>query len=236
MEKSRDALIRPGAGLAGRVCQSGEPLWTLGGSKEARTSLTALAHETGMDAFVFPVLVEGKTIGVLAFASRTVREPDDRLLHAARDIGNQLGQFLQRRQTEETLHRSELRFRRLTELSADWHWEQDREFRFIKMAGAGMTGMKDVLGRALWEIPAIVVSSDEEWVKHQSQLAAQWSFCDFEYAVALPDGRFCYYLISGEPLYDEAGAFTGFHGTGVDITQRKRAETLAREAAPSVVA
>jgi PAS domain S-box-containing protein len=235
MERSRGAVIRPGAGLAGRVCQSGEPLWALSGSKDARTSLTAVAHEAGMDgAFVFPVLAEGDTIGVLAFASGIVREPDHRLLQAARNIGTQLGQFLQRRQAEETLHRSELRFRRLTELSADWYWEQDREFRFAKMVGAGMTGIKDVLGRTLWELPAIVVS-DEEWVTHKSQLAAQWSFCDFEFAVALPDGRFSYYLISGEPLYDEAGAFTGFQGTGVDITQRKRAEILLREAAPPVV-
>ncbi len=230
LEKSRGAMFRPGAGLAGRVCQSGQPLWILNGSKDVRASQTALAHETGMDgAFVFPVIAEGKTIGVLAFASRTVHEPDDRLLQAVLSIGHQLGQFLQRRQVEDTLRQSEARFRRLTELSSDWVWEQDRDFRFTKVVGTGMAGTGDILGKTLWELPTIVLS-DDEWVKHKSELAAQWSFCDFEYAAVLPDGQYGYYRISGEPVYDEVGTFTGFHGTGLDITRRKRAEIALREA------
>jgi PAS domain S-box-containing protein len=197
--------------------------------QDARLLPTALAHETGMDgAFMFPVIAQGKTIGVLAFASRTVREPDDRLLQAVRSIGHQLGQFLQRRQAEATLRQSEARFRRLTELSSDWVWEQDNHFRFTKIVGTGMAGTGDILGKALWELPTVVLS-DDEWVKHKSELAAQWSFCDFEYAVVLPDGQNGHYRISGEPVYDEAGAFSGFHGTGLDITRRKRAEIALRE-------
>jgi len=229
MEKSRGAEFRLGAGLAGRVCQSSQPLWIVNGSKDARTSQTALAHETGMDgAFIFPVIAEARTIGVLAFASRTVHEPDDRLLQAVRSIGHLLGQFLQRRQAEDTLRRSEARFRRLTELSSDWTWEQDSHFRFTKITGTGMAGTGDILGKTLWELPTIVLS-DDEWIKHKSELAAQWSFCDFEFAAVLPDGQNGYYRISGEPTFDETGTFTGFHGTGLDITQRKRAEIALRE-------
>jgi PAS domain-containing protein len=91
-----------------------------------------------------------------------------------------------------------------------------------------MAGTGDILGKTLWELPTIVLS-DDEWVKHKSELAAQWSFCDFEYAAVLPDGQFAYYCISGEPVYDTAGVFTGFHGTGLDISQRKRAEIALRE-------
>jgi hypothetical protein len=41
------------------------------------------SRETGMHgAFVFPVISESKTIGVLAFNSRKVREPEERLLEA----------------------------------------------------------------------------------------------------------------------------------------------------------
>ena len=229
MQKSRGAVFRPGAGLAGRVCQSGEPLWILNGSKDTRVSQTALAHETGMDgAFVFPVISEGKTLGVLAFASRTVREPDDRLLQAVRNIGNQLGRFLQRRQAEDALRQSEARFRSLTELSSDWTWEKDRDFRFTEVTGSSVPGAGHVLGQTLREVPAIVLS-DAEWTAHQSELAAHWSFCDFEYAVVLPDGQLSYHSISGEPVYDEAGVFTGYRGTGIDITKRKRAEIALRE-------
>jgi PAS domain-containing protein len=91
-----------------------------------------------------------------------------------------------------------------------------------------MAGTGDILGKALWELPMIVLN-DDQWVKHKSELAAHWSFCDFEYAVALPDGQLGYYRISGEPIYDDAAIFIGFHGTGLDITQHKRAEIALRE-------
>jgi PAS domain S-box-containing protein len=230
MEKSRGAVFRPGAGLAGRVCQSGQPLWIASGSKDARALQTALEHETGMaGAFVLPVIADTETIGVLAFAGRTVHEPDDRLLQAMRSIGRQLGRFLQQRRAEDALRRSEARLRALIELSSDWTWEQDCDFRFTKLVGSGMAGAGDILGKALWELPSVVLS-DDEWVKLKSELAARWSFCDFEYAVVRPDGQTGYYSISGEPVYDEAGAFLGFRGIGLEITRRKRAEIALREA------
>ena len=59
LEKSRGLVFRPGAGLAGRVCQSGQPLWVVDGARDARVSPTALAPETGEEgAFVFPVTSE----------------------------------------------------------------------------------------------------------------------------------------------------------------------------------
>jgi PAS domain-containing protein len=228
MEKSRGAKFRIGAGLAGRVCESGEPLWILSESSNSRTWPLALAHEISSEgglsgAFVFPVSVANETLGVLSFASRIVREPDDRLLRTVRSIGTQLGQFLRQRQAQDTLRQSELRFRRLTELTSDWIWEQDCDFRFTKIIGAGVTGTGCILGKTLWESPTVLLD-DDDWVKHKSELAAHWSFCDFNYAVLLPDGRRHYYRISGEPLYDAVGIFSGFHGTGLDITQYKRDE------------
>ena len=231
LEKSRGAVLRADAGLAGRVCDSGEPLWIPGAAQSTRALPTALAHETGLaGAFVLPVTAAGKSIGALAFHGRCVDEPDERLLQAAQSIGEQLGEFLWRRQMEDALRRSAERFRRLTELSADWHWEQDTNFRFTRIVGTGTDGTGDMRGKALWELPGIVLS-DDQWVAHRSEIGALWSFCDFEFAVALPDGQFGYYCMSGEPVYDAAGAFSGFHGTGLDITERKRAEIALQQAA-----
>jgi PAS domain S-box-containing protein len=218
--------------LAGRVISSGEPLWMRSVAHGAQSSPIALAHEVGLSGvFVLPVLAAGKSIGVLAFNSRRVDEPDERLLRVVRSIGHQLGLFLQRREVEESVRRSEQRFRQLTELSADWYWLQDTDFRFTEVVGHGIGSSADMLGKALWELASIVPSSDQ-WVAHKSVVAAQWSFRDFECAVTLADGQLGYYCLSGEPLYDAAGAFSGFHGTGLDISQRKRAEiALIRAAA-----
>jgi PAS domain S-box-containing protein len=231
LEKSAGAVFRAGAGLAGRVISSGEPVWMRSAAHGAHAPATALAHEIGLSgAFLFPVLAAGNAIGVLAFNGRRIDEPDERLLQAVRSIGHQLGQFLQRREAEESLRGSEQRFRQLTELSADWYWTQDTEFRFTEVVGDGIGGSGDMLGKTLWELASIVPSGDQ-WAAHKSVMAAQWSFRDVECAVTLADGEFCYYCLSGEPLYDPAGAFSGFHGTGLDITQRKRAEIALLQAA-----
>ena len=223
LENSRGVVSRAHVGLVGRSCTAGEPLWILGGLEHASAPPTALAHETGLGGvFVFPVTAEGRPLGALAFNGRRVQAPDARLLQTARSIGAQLGQFLQQQQAQDDLRRSEERFRRLTELSVDWYWEQDSQFRFTHVTGAG-TGAGDMLGKSLWELPGIVIDEDlPRWVAHKAEIAAQWSFCDFECTVALPDGQLKHYSLSGEPLHDAAGVFKGFHGTALDITERGR--------------
>src|SRR5258705_10273469 len=69
-------------------------------------------------AFVFPVISDGSVIGVLAFNSRELREPEERLTEAISVIGTQIGQFLQRKLREEELRR----FRTAMDVSEDMIW------------------------------------------------------------------------------------------------------------------
>jgi PAS domain S-box-containing protein len=229
LERSRGMVFRPGAGLAGRVYQSGQPLWILDSSRGAGVSPMALAPETGENgACVFPVKADDKIIGVLAFSSGKVREPDDRMLETVHSIGSQLGRSLQRLQSADALRRSELRYRALSDLTSDWYWEQDGNYRFTRVVGCGPAGISDILGLTHWDLPN-GVPPEGGWADHQSHLAARWSFCDFEFAIILPDGKHAYYSVCGEPVYDEMHAFIGYCGTGVEITTRKRAELALRE-------
>jgi PAS domain-containing protein len=192
-------------------------------------SSTALAPETGDEgAFVFPVTSEDTLIGVLAFSNPLIREPDDRTLQVVRSIGSHLGRFLQRLQALEALRRSESRFRALTDLTSDWYWEQNRDCRFTQVADGNPFGGADILGMTHWDLPGVVLA-DAAWTEHQSLLAARWSFYDFEFATVQADGQRGYYSICGEPVYDESGIFSGYRGTGLDITRRKCAEIALRE-------
>jgi diguanylate cyclase (GGDEF)-like protein len=99
--KSRELTYAPGVGLVGKAWQSGQPLWVTDLAKDDRAR-AGIAREAGMHGtFLFPVISEGKPVGVLVFHSREIREPDDRLLEAVRVIGSQIGQFLRRKEAEE---------------------------------------------------------------------------------------------------------------------------------------
>ena len=64
-----------------------------------------LAAEAGLHAaFAFPLLSASKVIGVMAFFHQDVRHPDESLIRAVHSIGSQMGQFMERMRTEETLN------------------------------------------------------------------------------------------------------------------------------------
>jgi GAF domain-containing protein len=97
LDAARGFTYAPGVGMAGKAWQSGQPLWIADVAKDARALTSILKAESGVrSAFVFPAKAEGRTIGVFAFNSRDLREPDPQLLAAMRTIGGQVGGFLQR--------------------------------------------------------------------------------------------------------------------------------------------
>jgi len=232
IERSHDVTYKPGVGIAGKVWQSGEPLWVADIIADARVSQRAIAVEAGMHgAFVFPVNSEGKMIGVLAFNSREIREPDEGLIQAIHVIGAQIGQFVQRKLAEEVLRESEERFRNLTELSSDWYWEQDKNFRFTMFSDnlhrrLGPT-MESLLGKTRWELPTLNMT-EADWAVHRALLEAHQPFRDLQWHRLGQDGKLQIASISGKPIFDADGQFRGYRGIGKDITESKRSEEALR--------
>ena len=125
------------------------------------------------------------------------------------------------------LRESEGRFRALTELSSDWYWEQDANFRFVRFDGqlvpkAGKTGMAS-MGKTRWEVGALNMT-DADWARHQAVLEAHAVFRDLELCANDYKGRPFWMSISGAPMFDADGKFSGYRGVGRNITERKSAE------------
>jgi PAS domain S-box-containing protein len=132
---------------------------------------------------------------------------------------------------EDSLRSSQERFRSLTQLSSDWYWELDEAFRFTRLSG-GATEKADVavgdyLGKARWEIDG-TRRNRGIWMAHRAQLERHETFRDFEYEHEHKDGRVLVFSISGEPVFDAGGRFTGYRGVGTDITERKQTEVALR--------
>jgi diguanylate cyclase (GGDEF)-like protein/PAS domain S-box-containing protein len=134
---------------------------------------------------------------------------------------------LQRRQTEQALQHSEQRFRQLVSMSSDWYWEQDAELRFVDITGGFIDeagAPPDFLvGRTRWEtVPNLQES--EAGKAHMADLMARRAFTNFEYSMVDSEGSTRWFCVNGEPIFDEHNVFTGYRGTGTDITARKQAE------------
>jgi PAS domain S-box-containing protein len=68
----------------------------------------------------------------------------------------------------------------------------------------------------------------ETWREHRETMDAHLPFRDFELARPAPDGGKRYVSVSGLPVFDKSGRFTGYRGVGRHITERKKAEEALR--------
>jgi diguanylate cyclase (GGDEF)-like protein/PAS domain S-box-containing protein len=121
-----------------------------------------------------------------------------------------------------TMRSERERFQSLVELSSDWYWEQDEEFRFRDNGESGNMFVAGE-GRRLWEVPG-VEAPEEHWRKHRDALAAHAPFHDFEFQHTDVTGSIRYITVSGRPIFDKEGAFRGYRGVAKDITERRRSE------------
>lgn len=139
-----------------------------------------------------------------------------------------------RKEMEVALAESEQRFRSLLEMSSDWYWEQDADFRFTYLSEGHFRQVGEDpgkrLGKRRWEMDFTGVS-EEQWTEHRRTLETHLPFRNFEYQWTSPDGRRFDISVSGDPVFDAAGRFVGYRGTGSDITQRKTYEARIKELA-----
>ncbi len=144
-----------------------------------------------------------------------------RLLYKQLEHFNQvLEQTVQVRTSE--LRESEARFRRLTELSSDWYWEQDENGHFTNVYGPVLEMLSpaktDSLPDATQETP-VARWNETERAALEANIAARRPFLNLIYSRIHADGVPQYFQVSGEPKFDAIGRFIGYRGVGRDVTE-----------------
>jgi len=120
-----------------------------------------------------------------------------------------------RKRTAE-LRISEARFRRLTELASDWYWEQNEYGHFINMPDSllqliGVTSSGDPTRQ-----DTLNGWNENDRSQFLATISARRPFVDFTFCKTNDSGQAQHFRISGEPIVDNTGRFTGYRGLGIE--------------------
>jgi PAS domain S-box-containing protein len=183
---------------------SGLPLVINAGTTE-RAALATWRHDA-FDVVVARLGVGVAFTGLFCAISRSFRQ--------------QAGHARQLSRVAERLRASERQVRDFAEISSDWFWEQDADLRFRWLSSSALMsgrGDRDYVGATRWEL-AGSDGTEPPWPQHRADLVQRKPFREFRYLLRDPDGRVHYISASGMPVFDDAGVFTGYHGTARDVT------------------
>jgi diguanylate cyclase (GGDEF)-like protein len=133
--------------------------------------------------------------------------------------------------SSDALQLCEERLKCILELSTEWYWEQDENYRITRIVGAGFgktgTDPQQHVGAARWDHDAVPVGDDGSWERHKATLEARQPFDGFLFRRVDPQGEMSYISSSGQPVFD-GKRFIGYRGIAKVVTASMRAEQLLR--------
>lgn len=230
---TRNRAFLPGIGLPGRIWSSGEAAWIPDVTRDSNFPRAHIASAEGLHgAFAFPITVGREVSGVMEFFSRRTRQSEPELLELLAGFGRQIGQFAERKQTEERLRTTEARFRGVvqqtnagiaqTDLAGHFVLVNDRYCVIVGRSREELLGgltMQDIthpddLSRNLEPFQKLVSGDGPDFV--------------IEKRYVRPDGSHVWVNNSVSVVRDTSGRAQFALAAVVDVTERKQAEEAVR--------
>lgn len=222
---NQQTTFAPGVGLPGQIWQQGESAWIANLAEAANFPRRAIALEVDLHSvFGFPVSIHHEILGVIECFSSRYQEPDADLLNLMGAIGSQIGQFLDRKQTEEELQVSQSLFENFMNYSPVNAFIKDASGRYLyvnpRVEQAFNRPLADWTGKTDFDLfpyeTALAVRANDLAVFQAGQLA--------QVSESAPsDQGEIHYLSFKFPLKDAEGNPL-LAGMSVDISDRKRFE------------
>lgn len=102
--RTSEITFAKGVGLPGRVWDTGEPAWIEDVVEDPNFPRAPDAEKGGLHAgFCFPIKISDRVWGAMEFFSPEIQEPDEGLLNMFASLGTQIGQFIERQNTDQRL-------------------------------------------------------------------------------------------------------------------------------------
>lgn len=190
--------------------------------------------QTGFKSHLaIPLKVGGSLLGLLAFGSlSTYRAWPDDLVQRLQMVGEILANAVARKRADMTMRASETRFRLMADTAPVMVWMSgaDKLCTYFNKHWLDFTGRS--LQRELGNGWSEGVHPDDLQRCLDSYTGAFDARQEFriEYRLRRRDGEFRWILDTGVPRFQSDGAFEGYIGSCVDITEQKQAEEELRAA------
>ena len=216
----------PGEGLPGRVWASGQPAWVLDIAQDRNFPRLADAVDYDLhSAFACPLVVGDRTLGVIEFFTKRIREADADLLETMGTVAGTVGQFIERKAAEEELRQSERELADFFEnATVGLHWVgADGTILRANRAELELLGYsrEEYVGRPIADFHA-----DEDVICDiLSRLQAGEQLHEYPARLRCKDGSIKDVLIDSSVLFRD-GEFVHTRCFTRDVTERRRAERL----------
>jgi PAS domain S-box-containing protein len=216
-----------GTRLPGVAWETQRPAWISDYQAEGDLPRHPAFQAIGIgSALALPVQIVGHVSGIIEFLAIEAREPDPRLLESAESIGSQVGQFIERRRVENALRESEDRFRTMANSAPVLLWVTDADGRFdwFNNGWIEYTGrtMEQEIGDG-WTAGIHPDDRERCLATIKDAFSTRQPF-EMEFRLRHHDGQYCWVVDRGVPRLDPDGTFSGFTGSCLDISDRKRHE------------
>lgn len=175
----------------------------------------------------------GQSIGLIAVLFRKPIVECELCDNLLRIFTGRASAELERAESARKLSISEQLFRDYANSSSEHFWEMDKQFRFCQIGewvsrNAGFR-QSQILGKTRWEIASADPESPK-WREHIESLKRHEPFSNFRYTVTNEGGTVTHLSVTGVPIFDDTGGFTGYRGTASNITTAVEAEMDKQEA------
>ena len=168
----------------------------------------------------------GKILGALGVFRAQVGVPTARESEIMAHAAQLAGIAIERRLAEEALRSSEARFRGLFESIAEGVYQSDRDGRLLSVNPAFVSLLGYDSAEQLYALPdgGTLYWNPEDRAELLRRVQTEGEVRNAELAMRRRDGQQVFVLENVRAVRDAAGKITGYEGTIVDITERKRAE------------
>jgi diguanylate cyclase (GGDEF)-like protein/PAS domain S-box-containing protein len=195
-----------------------DPFWTRPREPALRAGLRA-AWSTPIKAAAGQVL---GSLGVYRAEPGLPTSAESQIMARAAQLA---GIAIERRLAEEALRSSEAKFRGLFESIAEGVYQSGRDGRLLSVnpAFAAMLGYASV--EEVYALPAAALYwNPADRAEFTRRVESEGEIRDAEFLMRRRDGQQLVILENARAVRDPAGRITGYEGTIVNITERKRAE------------